>query len=59
MIQRMLRLGLPVGGLELVLAGGAAYFAWEHEQGKHSQPNLLCLICWLNRIAPDSAPPDS
>lgn len=55
MILRMLRIGLPVSGLELAAAGGAAYFAWEHEQGKHVQAHLLCPICWLNKIAP--APP--
>jgi hypothetical protein len=54
-----LRFGLPVGGgLELVLLGGVAYFAWEHEQGKHAQAHLLCPICWLNRIAPAPAPTD-
>jgi len=58
MIRPLLRLGLPVGGLELVLAGGAAYFAWEHEQGKHNQPHLACPICWLNRIAPAPEPPE-
>ena len=57
MIRRMLRLGLPVGGVELVLAGGAAYFAWEHDQGKHGQPHLLCLICWMDKIAPAPEPP--
>ena len=58
MIRRMLRPGLPVGGLELVLAGGAAYFDWEHEQGRHGQAHMLCAICWLNRIAPATEPPD-
>jgi len=58
MIRRMPRFGVPIGGLELILAGGAAYFAWDHEQGKHAQPHLLCLICWLNRIAPADEPPD-
>ena len=58
MIRRMLRFGVPVSGLELVLAGGAAYFAWEHEQGKHGQPHLVCPICWLNRIAPAAEPPE-
>lgn len=58
MIRRMLRFGLPVGGLELVLVGGAAYVAWEHEQGKHDQAHLLCPICWLNKIAPAPEPPD-
>jgi hypothetical protein len=58
MIRRMLRSGLPVGsGLELLLAGGAVYFASEHEQGKHSQAHMLCPICWLNRIAPAADPP--
>jgi hypothetical protein len=45
--------GLPFGGgLNLLLAAGAAYFAWEHEQGRHGQPNLLCPLCWLNKITP-------
>ena len=60
MIRRMLKLGLPVGnGLELVLVGGAAYFAWEHQQGKHTQPHLLCPICWLNKIAPAATSSDT
>jgi hypothetical protein len=45
----------------VVLVAGAAYFAWEHEQGRHERPHVLCLICWLNRIAPapqTSAGPD-
>jgi hypothetical protein len=54
MIRRIPRFGLPIGGLQLVLAGGAAYFAWEHEQGKHAQAHLLCPICWLNKIAPSA-----
>jgi hypothetical protein len=59
MIRRMPRFGLPVsGGLELVLVAGAAYFASEHEQGKHRQAHMLCPICWLNKIAPASEPPD-
>ena len=58
MIRRMLRRGLPVSGLELVLAGGAAYFAWEHEKGRHDQAHVLCAICWLNKIAPAAEPPD-
>ncbi len=57
MIWRVLRLGLPVGGLELVVAGGAAYFAWEHEKGRHGQAHLLCPICWLNKIAPETDAP--
>ncbi len=36
----------------MLLVGGGAYLAWEHEQGRHGQPNLLCPICWLNKIAP-------
>ena len=54
MFRRMIpRFGLPFGGgIELVMLGGAAYFAWEHEQGRHAQAHLLCPICWLNRIAP-------
>jgi hypothetical protein len=58
MIRRMMRFPLPVpGGVELLLAGGAAYFAWEHQQGKHSQGHLLCPICWLNKIAPATESP--
>jgi len=58
MIRRIIRFGFPVGGLELALMGGAAYFAWEHEQGRHGQPHMLCPICWLNRIAPATEPQD-
>ncbi len=59
MIRRMPRFGLPFGGgLELVVAGGAAYFAWEHEQGRHARAHVLCPICWLNKIAPAPAPPE-
>jgi hypothetical protein len=59
MIRRMPRFGFTAcSGLELVLAGGAAHFAWEHEQGRHTRPHLLCAICWLNRIAPATEPPD-
>lgn len=59
MIRRMPRFGFPFGtGLELVLVVGGVYFAGEHEQGKHGQPNLLCPICWLNKIAPATEPPD-
>ncbi len=57
MIRRLLRFGLPIGGLELVLLGGAAYLAWEHDQGRHAQPNLLCPVCWLSRIAPAEEQP--
>jgi hypothetical protein len=59
MIRRFLRFGLPVGGgLELLLVAGAGYLAWEHDQGRHGQPNLLCPICWLNKIAPAAGPAD-
>lgn len=48
--------GLPFGGgLDVVLVAGAAYFAWEHEQGRHGRPHLLCPICLLNKIAPPPA----
>jgi len=59
MIRRIPRFGLPIGGLQLVLLGGAAYLVWEHEQGKHSQPHMLCPVCWLNRIAPADEPETS
>jgi hypothetical protein len=36
----------------LLLAAGAAYFAWEHEQGRHPRPHVLCPLCWLNKITP-------
>ena len=52
MIRRLMRLGIPVGGVQLLLAGGAAYFAWEHDQGKHEHSHPLCAVCWLNKIAP-------
>jgi hypothetical protein len=46
-------LGLPFGGgPNLLLLGGVAYFAWEHEQGRHERPHVLCPLCWLNKIAP-------
>jgi hypothetical protein len=58
-IRRMMRFGLPFGGgLELLVIGGAAYLAAEHEKGKHQQAHVLCPICWLNRIAPAAEPPD-
>ena len=58
MIRRVLRFGFPAGsGLKLLLTGGAAYLAWEHEQGRHGKPHALCPICWLNRIAPAPEPP--
>ena len=42
------------GGLDLLLVGGAAHVAWEHEQGRHQRPHVLCLSCWLNKIAPET-----
>jgi hypothetical protein len=36
----------------LVLFAGAAYFASEHEKGRHGRPNVLCPLCWLNKITP-------
>ncbi len=39
----------------MLLAAGAAYFAWEHQQGRHGQPHVLCPLCWLNKIAPPPA----
>ena len=56
MIRRLPRYGLPVGGLQVVLAVGAAHFAHEHEQGKHERVHVLCPICWLNKIAPAPGP---
>jgi hypothetical protein len=38
----------------LLLVAGAAYFAWEHEQGRHERPHVLCPLCWLNKVAPAS-----
>ncbi len=54
MLRRILRVpGLPFGGgLNVVLVAGAAYFAWEHEQGRHGRPHVLCPVCLLNKIAP-------
>jgi hypothetical protein len=57
-IRRLLRFGIPVSGLELLVAGSGLYFASEHEKGKHGQPHVLCPICWLNKIAPAAGPPD-
>ena len=46
--------GLPFGGgLNLVLVAGAAYFVWEHGQGRHGRRHLLCPLCLLDKIAPD------
>ena len=36
----------------MLLVAGAAYFVWEHGQGRHGRPQVLCLLCWLDRIAP-------
>jgi hypothetical protein len=54
MLRRIPRVpGFPFGGgLNVVLVAGAAYFAWEHEQGRHARPHVLCAVCWLNKIAP-------
>ena len=53
-MPRILRVpGLPFGGgLNLVLAAGAAYFVWEH--GGRTHGRLLCPLCWLNEVNPDS-----
>jgi hypothetical protein len=57
MLRRIPRVpGLPLGVRpDLLLVAGAAYFAWEHEQGRHQRPHMLCLICWLNKIAPKAS----
>jgi hypothetical protein len=57
MLRRILRVpGLRLGvGLDLLLVAGAAHFAWEHEQGRHERPHMLCPICWLNKIAPEAS----
>ena len=45
--------GLPFGGgLNLLLVAGAAYFVWEHGQGRHGRPQALCPLCWLDKLAP-------
>ena len=45
--------GLPFGGgLNLLLVAGAGYFVWEHGQGRHGRPQVLCPLCWLDKIAP-------
>jgi hypothetical protein len=38
----------------LLLVAGGAYLAWEHEQGRHGRPHVLCPLCWLNKITPAS-----
>jgi hypothetical protein len=35
-----------------VLVAGAAYFVWEHGQGRHGRQHLLCPLCWLDKVAP-------
>jgi hypothetical protein len=42
--------------MNLMLLAGGAYFAWEHEQGRHERAHVLCPICWLNKIAPGPGP---
>lgn len=54
MIMRMLKLGIPVAGLELAGVAGAAYLTWEHDQGRHDQANPLCPICWMDKLVPVS-----
>jgi hypothetical protein len=53
--------GLPFGGgLNLLLVAGGVYFVWEHGQGRHEQPHLMCPLCWLNKAttpAAATAPP--
>jgi hypothetical protein len=39
----------------LVLVAGAAYFVWEHGQGRHGRPHLLCPVCWLDKVDPAPA----
>jgi hypothetical protein len=51
-IWRSLKIGLPVAGLELVGVAGAAYLTWEHDQGSHDKPNLMCPICWMDKLVP-------
>jgi hypothetical protein len=43
------------GGLNMLLVASGAHFAWEHEQGRHQRPHMLCLICWLDKIAPEGS----
>ena len=35
-----------------MLVVGAAYFASEHEKGRHERPHALCPLCWLSKITP-------
>ena len=60
MLRRIRIPGLPLGGgLNVLLIAGAAYLAWEHEQGRHERPHMLCPICWLGKIAPAPEAPGS
>ena len=36
----------------MLLVAGAGYFVWEHGQGRHRRPQVLCPLCWLSKIAP-------
>ena len=56
MIRQLLKFGLTTGGLELALVGGAAYFTWEHDQGRHEKANVACPICWMDRLVPVTSP---
>ena len=40
----------------MVLVAGAAYFVWEHGQGRHGRPHLLCPLCWLDKVNPAPGP---
>jgi hypothetical protein len=45
--------GLPFGGgLNLLLAAGAAFFVWQHGEGRHERQHLLCPLCWLDKVDP-------
>ena len=48
--------GLPFGGpLNLVLVAGSAFFVWQHGQGRHERLNVLCPLCWLEKVDPAPA----
>ena len=36
----------------MLLVAGAAYFVWEHGQGRHGRAQVLCPLCWLDKITP-------
>jgi hypothetical protein len=59
MIRRIPRVpGFPFGGgLTVVAVAGAAYFASQHEQGRHGPSHVLCPVCWLDKIAPAPGEP--